>query len=55
MIEGKDISKLSDDKVSTLRNEFVGFVFQQFNLIPKLTVMENIMMPTVYARTKTKL
>lgn len=54
LIEGKDISKLSDDQVSTLRNEFVGFVFQQFNLIPKLTILENILIPTVYARIKLK-
>lgn len=51
-IEGKDISKLNDDSISTLRNEFVGFVFQQFNLIPKLTVLENILIPTIYSRTK---
>ena len=51
-ILGEKISKLSDDEISTLRNEFVGFVFQQFNLIPKLTVMENILLPTVYARKK---
>jgi len=52
LIEGKDISKLDDDQISTLRNEFVGFVFQQFNLIPKLTILENILIPTVYARKK---
>jgi len=51
-IEGKDISKLNDNSVSTLRNEFVGFVFQQFNLVSKLTVVENILLPTVYARKK---
>ena len=51
-IEGKDISRLSDDELSTLRNEFVGFVFQQFNLIPKLTILENILLPTIYARKK---
>ena len=51
-IEEKDASKLSDDQTSTLRNEFVGFIFQQFNLIPKLTVLENVIMPSVYARTK---
>ncbi len=51
-IEGKDISKLSDEGLSKLRNEFVGFVFQQFNLINKLTVLENILLPTVYARQK---
>lgn len=49
-INGKDISKLNDDAISTLRSEFVGFVFQQFNLINKLTVSENILLPTIYAR-----
>jgi len=47
-IKGKDISKLSDDQISNLRNTFVGFVFQQFNLINKLTVLENVMLPTLY-------
>ena len=49
-INEKDISYLSDNELSTLRNEYVGFVFQQFNLINKLTVLENIILPTVYAR-----
>ena len=49
-INEKDISNFSDNEISTLRNEFVGFVFQQFNLINKLTVIENIILPTVYAR-----
>lgn len=52
LIEGKDISKLNDDETSTLRSEFVGFVFQQFNLINKLTIKENIMLPVGYARRK---
>lgn len=52
-IEGKDISKLSDDKLSKLRSEFVGFVFQQFNLINKLTILENVMLPTIYFKDKT--
>lgn len=51
-LRGKKISNLNDDQLSSLRNEFVGFVFQQFNLIPKLTVLENILLPTVYARKK---
>lgn len=49
-IKEKDTSKLSDDKLSSLRNEFVGFVFQQFNLINKLTVLENVMLPATYSR-----
>lgn len=51
-INNKDVSKLNDDKLSSLRNTFVGFVFQQFNLINKLTVMENILIPTIYTRTQ---
>lgn len=51
-IEDKDVSKLNDNELSTVRGEFVGFVFQQFNLINKLTVMENILIPTTYARSK---
>ncbi len=52
IIQGKDISKLDDDEISTLRNEFVGFVFQQFNLISKLSVLENVLLPTIYTRKK---
>lgn len=51
-IEGKDIAKLSDDALSRLRAQFVGFVFQQFHLIHKLTVLENILLPTLYSREK---
>ncbi len=49
-IDGRDISTLNDNELSSLRNEFVGFVFQQFNLINKLTVLENILLPTLFAR-----
>lgn len=52
IIEDKDISKLSDNQISTIRNEFVGFVFQQFNLINKLSVLENVLLPTIYARKR---
>src|SRR3989339_1483046 len=51
-IQDRKISHLDDDKISSLRNEFIGFVFQQFNLIPKLTVLENILLPSFYARKK---
>lgn len=51
LINGQDIAKLSDDELSELRHNFVGFVFQQFNLINKLTILENVMLPTVYARS----
>lgn len=51
-INDRDVSTIDDDATSKLRSEFVGFVFQQFNLISKLTVLENILLPTVYARKK---
>lgn len=51
-VEGRDVSKLSDDQLSVIRNHFVGFIFQQFNLISKFTVLENIMMPAKYAKEK---
>lgn len=51
-IDNKDVSKLNDNELSSLRNTFVGFVFQQFNLINKLTVLENILIPTIYTRSK---
>lgn len=53
LLDGKDVSKLPDDKLSKIRNEYVGFVFQQFNLINNLTVFENVMLPTIYSREKT--
>ncbi len=51
IINGKNISSLTDNELSALRNIFVGFVFQQFNLINKLTNLENIVLPAMYART----
>lgn len=51
-LDETDVSTLDDNMTSTFRNEFVGFVFQQFNLLNKLTVLENVMLPTVYARKK---
>lgn len=51
-IDKKDVSQFSDARLSQLRNEFVGFVFQQFNLINKLNILENIMLPTIYSRRK---
>lgn len=52
LINDIDVSKVSDSRLSRLRNENIGFVFQQFNLLPKLSVLENILLPTVYARHK---
>lgn len=47
-IDNKEVSQLNDNQLSVLRNQKIGFVFQQFNLINKLTVLENILLPTIY-------
>jgi putative ABC transport system ATP-binding protein len=49
---GKDVSKLKDEELSKIRNRSVGFVFQSFNLISKYTVLENVLLPTKYAKEK---
>ncbi len=50
-LEGRDVSQLSDAQLSRLRNAFVGFVFQSFNLLPRATALQNVETPLVYAGT----
>lgn len=49
---GNEVSKLNDDQLSDLRREKIGFVFQSFNLLPRTTVLRNVMMPLLYTDTK---
>ena len=51
-INNKDVSTISDNELSIIRNTYVGFVFQQFNLINKLTVLENVSLPAIYYKGK---
>lgn len=51
-IQNNNIANLDDDEISRLRNSFIGFVFQQFNLINKLSVLENIVLPSIYHTEK---
>lgn len=48
-IDGRDVSKLNDDGLAKIRRKKVGFVFQQFNLIPRLTALENVALPMWFA------
>lgn len=52
LVDDIETSQLSDTSLSRLRNKKIGFVFQQFNLIPKLTIRENIMLPGRYDDSK---
>lgn len=49
----QEVSHLSDDELAAIRNKTIGFVFQNFNLLPKLTSLENVALPAVYAGIKT--
>lgn len=51
LLDGKDVSKLSDDELADIRKDKIGFVFQAFNLLPRTTVLRNAMLPLVYAGT----
>lgn len=54
-LDGKDVSKLSEDDLSEVRNNKIGFIFQNFNLIGDLTVLENIAIPSLYAGKEDRL
>src|SRR5438034_7698981 len=54
ILNGKDVSKMPDNDLAEVRNKEIGFVFQQFNLLPRLTAAENVALPLIYAGTGKK-
>lgn len=49
ILNGKDVSQMSDDELAEIRNKEIGFVFQTFNLLPRTTALENVALPMIYA------
>ncbi len=49
VLNGQDVSKMEDNALADVRNKEIGFVFQQFNLLPRLTALENVALPLVYS------
>jgi len=49
VLNGHDVSKMEDNALAEVRNKEIGFVFQQFNLLPRLTALENVALPLIYA------
>jgi len=54
IIGGKDVSKLNDDRLAEIRNKRIGFVFQQFNLLSRTSILHNVEIPLIYAGLKVK-
>ncbi len=54
VLNGEDVSKMPDDDLADVRNKEIGFVFQQFNLLPRLTAAENVALPLIYNGTTKK-
>jgi putative ABC transport system ATP-binding protein len=51
IFEGKDVSKLNENQQAQIRNEKIGFVFQMFNLLPRTSALDNVLMPITYSKT----
>lgn len=49
MLNGNDVSRMNDNELAEVRNKEIGFIFQTFNLLPRSTALENVMLPLVYA------
>ena len=48
LLEGKDVGRISKNQQATIRNQQIGFVFQQFNLLARASVLDNVLLPTIY-------
>lgn len=53
LLGGQDTSEMGDDELANIRNKMIGFIFQQYNLLPKLNLLENVELPLLYAGVAT--
>jgi len=53
-LSGQDVTKLNDDQLALFRNQKIGFVFQEFNLLPKATILRNVELPLTYNSTNSR-
>ncbi len=53
LLGGQDTSEMGDDELANIRNKMIGFIFQQYNLLPKLNLLENVELPLLYAGMST--
>ena len=53
LLGGKDVGKMSDNQLADIRNKMIGFVFQQYNLLPRMNILENVELPLLYSHVPT--
>ena len=53
LLGGKDVGKMGDNQLADIRNKMIGFVFQQYNLLPRMNILENVELPLLYAHVAT--
>ncbi|MCD8223494.1 MAG: ABC transporter ATP-binding protein [Clostridiales bacterium] len=54
LLGGEDVDQMSDDQLADIRNRMIGFIFQQYNLLPRSTLLENVELPLLYAKVPTE-